>query len=38
MLMIFGFSIKDYREKLALKLKSAKEKEKLRAQFEQGTI
>ena len=32
------FSIANFRENEALKLKSKKEKEKLRAQFEQGTI
>ena len=34
----FGFSVNNYRAKLAEKEKRAKEKEKMRAQFEQGMV
>jgi len=37
-LMWLGFSVKDFREKEAEKLKRQKEKEKMRAMYEQGTI
>ena len=37
-LILFGFDIKAYREKLAEKAKREAEKERLRAQFEQGTV
>lgn len=37
-LMWFNFSISEFREKEAMSLKREKEKEKMRAQFEQGTI
>ena len=37
-LMWFGFDIKGYRAKLAEKAKHAAEKERMRAQFEQGTL
>jgi preprotein translocase subunit SecF len=38
LLLKFGFSIKDYRTKLADKAKRVKEKERMRAQFEQGSV
>ncbi len=38
MLLLFGFDIKNYRAKLAEKAKREAEKEKMRAQYEQGTI
>ncbi len=37
-LMWFGFDIKGYRARLAEKAKGAAEKERMRAQFEQGTV
>jgi preprotein translocase subunit SecF len=37
-LRIFGFDIKSYRAKLAEKAKREAEKERMRAQYEQGTI
>ena len=37
-LMLFGFDIKRYRKRLAEKAKLAAEKEKMRAQYEQGTV
>ena len=37
-LMWLGFSVEEYRRKLAEKLKREKEKEKMRAQFESGTL
>jgi len=37
-LVQLSFSINDYRNKEAIKLKRQKEKERLRAQFEQGTV
>jgi len=37
-LMWLGFSVSDFREKEAQKLKRAKEKEKMRAMYEQGTL
>jgi len=37
-LMWLGFSVKDFRDKEAEKLKLAKEKEKMRAMYEQGTV
>jgi len=37
-LMWLGFSVNDFREKEAIKLKREKEKEKMRAMYEQGTI
>lgn len=37
-LMWLGFSVKDFREKEAIKLKREKEREKMRAMYEQGTI
>ncbi len=37
-LMFFGFDIKRYRKRLAEKAKLAAEKEKMRAQYEQGTV
>jgi preprotein translocase subunit SecF len=37
-LMWFGFDIKGYRAKLAERAKRAAEKEKMRAQYEQGTV
>jgi len=37
-LMWLGFSVKDFRDKEAEKLKIAKEKEKMRAMYEQGTV
>jgi preprotein translocase subunit SecF len=37
-LMWLGFSVSDFREKEAQKLKIAKEKEKMRAMYEQGTL
>jgi preprotein translocase subunit SecF len=37
-LMWFGFDVKSYREKLAQKAKREAEKEKMRAQFEAGTV
>jgi len=37
-LMWLGFSVSDFREKEALALKREKEKEKMRAMYEQGTI
>ncbi len=37
-LMFFGFDIKGYRAKLAEKARSEAEKERMRAQFEQGTL
>lgn len=38
LLMQFGFNIADYRNKQAQKEKDRKEKERIRAQFEQGTV
>ncbi len=38
LLMQFGFNISDYRNKEAQKEKDKKEKERIRAQFEQGTV
>ncbi len=38
LLMWLGFSVKEYRAKEAQKLKREKEKEKLRAMYEQGTL
>jgi len=38
LLIQFKFSIVDYRNNLALKEKEKKEKERIRAQFEQGTV
>ena len=37
-LMWFGFNVKDFRAKEAEKLKREKEKEKMRAMYEQGTV
>lgn len=37
-LKFFGFSVDDYREKEAEKLKRKKDKEKLRSMYEQGTV
>ena len=37
-LLLFGFDIKGYRARLAEKAKREAEKEKMRAQFEQGTV
>ncbi len=37
-LMFFGFNIKLYRSRLAQKAKLAAEKDKMRAQYEQGTV
>jgi preprotein translocase subunit SecF len=37
-LMWLGFSVKDFRDKEAEKLKREKEKEKMRAMYEQGTV
>jgi preprotein translocase subunit SecF len=37
-LMWLGFSVKEFRDKEAEKLKIAKEKEKMRAMYEQGTV
>ncbi len=37
-LMWLGFSVKDFREKEAEKLKREKEKEKMRSMYEQGTV
>jgi len=37
-LMWLGFSVKGFREKEAIKLKREKEKEKMRAMYEQGTL
>jgi preprotein translocase subunit SecF len=37
-LMWLGFSVREFRDKEAEKLKIAKEKEKMRAMFEQGTV
>jgi len=37
-LMWLGFSVKEYRQKIAEKLKREKEKEKMRAQYESGTL
>ena len=37
-LLWLGFSVSDFREKEALKLKRAKEKEKMRAMYENGTL
>ncbi len=37
-LMLFGFDIKRYRARLAEKAKLTAEKEKMRAQYEQGTV
>jgi len=37
-LMFFGFDIKQYRSRLAQKAKLAAEKDKMRAQYEQGTV
>ena len=37
-LLAFGFDVKNYHEKLAAKAKREAEKERLRAQYEQGTI
>jgi preprotein translocase subunit SecF len=38
LLMQFGFNISDYRNKEAQREKERKEKERMRAQFEQGTV
>ena len=38
LLMWLGFSVKEYREKEAQKIKREKEKERLRAMYEQGTL
>jgi hypothetical protein len=37
-LKFFGFSVDDYRDKEAEKIKRKKDKEKLRSMYEQGTI
>ncbi len=37
-LELFGFHVQDYRNKAAQKEKDKKEKERIRAQFEQGTV
>jgi preprotein translocase subunit SecF len=38
MLIWLGFSVSDFREKEAQKLKREKEKEKMRQMYEQGTL
>lgn len=37
-LILFGFKIKEYRQKLAEKAKRASERDKMRAEFEQGMV